>query len=209
MITRLSSWITKIKLRTRLSLSHHLGTLILTSASPWSTSQTFFSKNNPSIPSASIQRHYFFLIIPKWFSGLSLWFTRQQPSSDTSVPQRRTENIPTLSKNLESPLCFYIPDCHSSDFHHEHQEDQNCHPSAKCFGGCYRTRQGERQSLIPKEQLSVFVDYFSQLVLLQYVFVSFLSRDNTYKFLISACLHLEVRKSSHTTFPVPDIRLRS
>uniref|UniRef100_A0A3B3INM5 GRAM domain containing 2B n=1 Tax=Oryzias latipes TaxID=8090 RepID=A0A3B3INM5_ORYLA len=41
----------------------------------------------------------------------------------------------------------------------------------------------------------------------RYVFVSFLSRDNTYKFLISACLHLEVRKSSHTTFPVPDISL--
>uniref|UniRef100_A0A3B3I1T8 GRAM domain containing 2B n=1 Tax=Oryzias latipes TaxID=8090 RepID=A0A3B3I1T8_ORYLA len=43
------------------------------------------------------------------------------------------------------------------------------------------------------------------LVVATYVFVSFLSRDNTYKFLISACLHLEVRKSSHTTFPVPDI----
>lgn len=34
-------------------------------------------------------------------------------------------------------------------------------------------------------------------LLLQYVFVSFLSRDNTYKILMSVCLHLEVGQTSH------------
>lgn len=35
------------------------------------------------------------------------------------------------------------------------------------------------------------------LLCLQYVFVSFLSRDNTYKILMSVCLHLEVGHESH------------
>lgn len=35
-----------------------------------------------------------------------------------------------------------------------------------------------------------------RVLLLQYVFVSFLSRDNTYKVLMSVCLHLEVGHTS-------------
>lgn len=41
----------------------------------------------------------------------------------------------------------------------------------------------------------VFQQTFFLFLVLQYVFVSFLSRDNTYKFLMSICPHLEVRKA--------------
>lgn len=40
-------------------------------------------------------------------------------------------------------------------------------------------------------------NFWSDGSFVQYVFVSFLSRDNTYKILMSICPHLEVGQMSH------------
>lgn len=53
----------------------------------------------------------------------------------------------------------------------------------------YWTRSALLQTQKPRNRKTVLS--------LQYVFVSFLSRDNTYKVLMSVCLHLEVGQTSH------------
>ncbi len=60
---------------------------------------------------------------------------------------------------------------------------------------CFKQRTNTQSTLSATKQTNKL--YIKTVFLLQYVFVSFLSRDNTYKILMSVCRHLEVGQTSH------------
>lgn len=104
-------------------------------------------------------------------------------------------------KHQSDAYAWPVPDCHPSGVGHSHQEDQNGHPGAKRSGDRHSQRQGEREGMEWNFQWFRDKEYRETgqnlcVLCLQYVFVSLLSRDNTYKVLMSVCLHLEVGHTS-------------